>query len=302
MKFGFGTQVWLRDNHFENFYRMLDEMALEGLDGFEMCYPFLYQWYARRVGELRSLLEMHGLEVASYYATVCFSDKDLYEQTLNEAKKRYQFMSELGYKNVLLDEARGNLPLPGSLSDHIKRVAEGANELGRYAKSLGLTLSWHNHWGSTVETPEPFDEFVSMLDNDLCGLCIDVGQLKLGGFDEVETVRKYVDRIKFLHFKDVTFKGRPTGRLYPGGPELPSDTGAYKVDSKGRWVEMGRGEVDFVGVTKILKEHGYDGWIVDDHDSTSYTARECVAACKDYLNNGLGIWTEKDIQTGKYKR
>jgi len=294
MKFGFGTQIWLGDNHFENFYRMLDELALEGLDGVEICYPFLYQWYSRNPGELRRLLDMHGLELSSYYVGVCFRDEDLHKSTVEEAKSRYRFMSELGYENVLIDEAYGALPLKCSLSDHIKRVAEGANLMGEFVNSLGLTLSWHNHWGNTFETQEPFEEFAAQLDNNLCGLCIDVGQLKLGGFDEVSTVARHAARIKFMHYKDVTFKGRPAGRLYPNGPEVPTNTGAYTVDAKGRWVELGRGEVDFPGVTKALLDAGYDGWFVDDLDSTSYSARESVAACKDYLNNGLGIWTAKD--------
>ncbi len=214
-------------------------------------------------------------------------------------KTIYRFVAELGYPNVLIDENSGGLPIAGNLGDHIKRVADGANALGAYAKSLGLTLSWHNHWGSTFETQEPFDEFVRLLDNDACGLCIDVGQVKLGGFDEVETVRKYADRIKFMHYKDVSFKGRPSGTLYPNGPRVPSDSGAYSVDARGRWVELGRGDVDFVGVTKALLDAGYDGWLVDDLDSTSYQARDSVAACKDYINNGLGIWTQRDRATGK---
>lgn len=299
MKFAFGTQIWLRDNHFENFYRMLDEMALEGLDGFEICFSFLREWYAHRAGELRTLLDMHRLEICDYYAGVCFREDDLHKQTLAEAKKRYEFMADLGYEHVLMDEIFGSLPLAGDLSEHIKRIADCANQTGYYAKSLGLNLSWHNHWGSTFETPEPFAAFVSLLDNDYCGLCLDLGQLKLGGFNEVETVEKYISRIRLMHFKDVTFRGRPQGRLYAGGPDLPKDSGAYLVDSRGRWVEMGRGEVDFKGVTRVLLAGGYDGWIIDDHDSTSYTARQCVAACKEYLNYGLGIWTEKDFLTGK---
>ena len=302
MKFGFGTQIWLRDNHFENFYRMLDEMSLEGLDGFEMCFPFLQQWYCAKPHELRKLLDMHGLELASYYAPICFRDEELHKSTLEEFKKRCSFMSELGYEHILIDEAAGTLPLKCSISDLIEKIAECTNDLGEYAKSLGLTLSWHNHWGSTFETPEPFDKFVKSLDNSVCGLCIDVGQLKLGGFDEVATVKKHADKIKYMHYKDVTFKGRPQGQLYPNGPTVPTDTGAYTVDAKGRWVELGRGDVDFVGVTKVLLESGYDGWLVDDLDSTSYTARDSVAACKDYINNGLGIWTEKDYSTKKAKK
>ena len=302
MKFGFGVQIWLRDNHLENFYRMLDEMALEGIDGVEIFYPFLHQWYGRSPGELRSLLDMHGLEISSYCSNVCYRDEALRKTTLEEAKARYRFAAEIGCKNVVTDEAYGSLPLGCSLSDHIKKVAEGTNSLGDFANSLGLTLSWHNHWGSTFETLEPYEMFVGLLDNDCCGLCIDVGQLKLGGINETEIVGKYAKKVKFMHYKDVSFKGRPSGRIYPGGPDVPENTGAYTVDAKGRWVELGRGDVDFIGVTKALLAVGYDGWIVDDLDSTSYSARESLAACKDYLNNGLGIWTERDYKTGKKTR
>ena len=77
MKIGFGTQLWLRDNHFENVFRMLDEMSLVGLDGFEMCYPFLINQYERRIDELRQLLAMHDLELATYYTGVTFYDAEL---------------------------------------------------------------------------------------------------------------------------------------------------------------------------------------------------------------------------------
>ena len=295
MKFGFGMQVWLRDNHNENFYRMLDEMSLEGLDGFECCYPFLYQWYSNNPGELRTLLDMHGLELSSYYCSVCFRDPDLNRRTVDDIKAKMRFVSEMGYKNILIDEAYGSLPNPhGSAADLIKIIAEGANNLGEYANSLGVTLSWHNHWGSTFETLEPFEQFVEQLDNSLCGICIDVGQLKLGGIDEVAVVKKYAKKIKYMHYKDVIFKGRPQGKIFPGGPDVPTNTGAYSVDAKGRWVELGRGEVNFVDVTKALLDAGFDGWIVDDLDSTSYQARESVSACKEYINKGLGIRTERD--------
>src|SRR5438105_3774141 len=80
----------------------------------------------------------------------------------------------------------------------------------------------------------------------------DVGQLTLGGFDVLGTVRRYIDRIRFMHYKDVTFGGRPQGQLWAGGTHIPADEGAYGVDSKGRWVELGRGVVPFAAITRIL--------------------------------------------------
>ena len=298
MKFGYGAAPWMRNNHLENFYRMLDEMSLEGIDGIELCYQDYRRWYGHKPQEFRRLLEMHEIELASYYCGVGFRTPELNAESVERAKDTYRFAAELGCKNALIDEAGGRLPLPCDMPDYVKRVAEGANEMGRFVKSLGMTLSWHNHWGSIFETPEPFNLFVPELDNDLCGLCFDVGQLKLGGFDEVETVRRYTDRVKFMHYKDVTFVGRPNKPLYAGGPNIPSDSGAYDVDSKGRWIEMGRGEVDFVGITAALREVNYDGWIVDDLDITPYDPRVSLRACKEYLNYGLGIWTEKDKRLG----
>lgn len=299
MKIGFGSQLWLGDNHFENFYRMLDEMSLVGLDGFEMCYPFLIEWYGHRPAELRQLLDMHDLELASYYTGVTFHDPDQRQPRMDEVMRRCRFVAEMGYKVVLLDGGRKRPGISAQeLDDQIKLIAESANSLGDYARSCGLTLSWHQHWGSIFEVQAPFHRLMELTDPDLVRFCCDVGQLALGDFDIVETVRRYADRIGFMHYKDVSFAGRSEGELWPGGFEVPTDGGAYGVDSRGRWVELGRGVVDFVGVTEVLREAGYDGWIVDDFDYSGYPARQSARACKDYINQGLGIWGERDIRRG----
>lgn len=305
MKIGFGTQLWLRDHHFENFPRMLDEMSLVGLDGFEMSYPFLIDQYERRIGELRQLLAMHDLELATYYTGVTFYDPERRQRGVEEVKRRCRFCAELGTQYVLLDGGRKR---PGisvtELDDQIKLIAETANMLGEYARSCGLTLAWHQHWGSIFEVQAPFHRLMELTDSDLVRFCPDVGQLALGDFDIVDTVKRYAGgqgssaRIAFVHFKDVTFDGRPRGELWPGGPVAPTDDGAYRVDSRGRWVELGRGVVDFPAVTQVLRSAGYDGWIVDDLDFSCYRARESAQACKDYINYGLGIWGERDIRRG----
>ena len=217
-----------------------------------------------------------------------------------EVKRRCRFVAELGYDIVLLDggRKRPGITAQQQLDDQIKLIAETANMLGEYANSLGLHLSWHQHWGSIFEVQAPFHRLMELTDPALMGFCCDVGQLALGDFDVVETVRRYVDRIGFMHYKDVTMAGRPEGELWPGGPVAPTDGGAYGIDSKARWVELGRGMVDFPAVTEVLLSAGYDGWIVDDFDFTGYPARASAQACKDYINYGLGIWGERDIRRG----
>ena len=299
MKIGFGTQLWLRDNHSENFYRMLDEMSLVGLDGFEMCYPFLIEWYEHRPAELRQLLDMHDLELASYYTGVTFYEPERRRRGIEEVKRRCRFVAELGYKYVLLDGGRKRPGIsPTELDDQIELIAETANMLGEYAHSCGLTLAWHQHWGSIFEVQAPFHRLMELTDPSLVGFCSDVGQLALGDFDVVGTIERYAQRIAFVHYKDVALAGRPHREIWPGGPVAPTDGGAYGIDSRGRWVELGRGVVDFPAVTKVLLSAGYDGWIVDDFDFTCYPVRASAQACKDYINQGLGIWSERDVRRG----
>ena len=303
MKIGFGTQPWLRDNNWHNFHRMLDEMSMVGLDGFEMCYPFLIDWYERRPGELRFLLAMHNLELASYYTGVTFHDPDLRQRGIREVKRRCRFAAEVGSEFVLLDGGRRRpAATPAELDDQIKIIAENANVLGEYAASCGLTMAWHQHWGSIFDLEESFHRLMELTDPAVLGFCPDVGQLVLSGFDPVEILKRYGDRVAFVHYKDVTFEGRPRGELWPGGPSVPSDDGAYSVDSRGRWVELGRGVVDFPAITAVLRSFGYDGWIVDDFDYTCYPARVSAKACIDYINQALGIWGESDARRGQASR
>ena len=96
MKIGFATQLWVRDNHFENFARMLDEMSLIGFDGFEMAPPYLIEQYERNPAELRQLLDMHDLELSSYYLGVTFDIPEERQRGVAEFKRRCRFVAELG--------------------------------------------------------------------------------------------------------------------------------------------------------------------------------------------------------------
>ena len=300
MKIGFGSQLWLHDGNGNpyGFNRMLDEMSLVGLDGFEMCYPFVVEQYEHRVAELRQLLAMHDLELASYY-TGCSFHPARVAREVEEVKRRCRFVAALGSQFVLLDGGYKQPEFsPVQLDDRIKLIAEHANMLGAYACSCGVRLAWHQHWGSLFETEANLHHLMELTDPDLIGFCPDVGQLALCGFDVVATLKRYARRIAFVHYKDVAFAGRPKGELWSGGPVLPRDDGAYGIDSRGRWVELGRGAVDFPAITQVLLSAQYNGWLVDDFDFTGYPARESAQACKDYINYGLGIWSERDKRRG----
>jgi sugar phosphate isomerase/epimerase len=61
------------------------------------------------------------------------------------------------------------------------------------------------------------------------------------------------------------------------------------VDSKWRFVEMGRGRIDFRPLLAVLREAGYDGWLLDDLDYSACPTQEASTTVLRYLRNGLGV-------------
>ena len=302
MKLGFGTQLWTNYGNNGNFYKMLDELSMLHFDGFEMGFN-------DRPAQLKELLDIHRLEVSGCYKGINYKNPDLLKEGIADAKRIIDFYSELECRNFLLDASiekhiwQEERDFKYSYTDdQLKNVAETANMLGEYAINKDMQLAWHTHWGTFFEVEELFERFWELTDASLVGLCCDTGQCAICGYDPVYIIKKYLDRIKYLHYKDVTFAGRPQGVLWPHGFKVPNNDGAYAIDAKGRWVELGRGIVDFPTITKIILDAGYNGWIVDDFDFSCYPPMLSAKACKDYINLGLNIWGDMDVFEYKIKK
>jgi inosose dehydratase len=286
VRLGYHLAPWVRDNHYENFHRALDEISLTGWDGVEFSGPWLVNTFGARPGELRDLLRMHDLELASSYAKLTYQlatrDQDL------ELVRRVLDVTVAAEGKVLLIDGGAQVQ-GGSTDDDVKRVADVANEAGRLARASGVQCSWHQHWGSMFEWPEPFDRLMELTDPDLVKFCPDTAQLLMGGFDVAATFAKYARRIGFIHFKDIDANHDWAVTAAHGGPSTWTDTGGYRVDSRWRFVELGRGRIDFPALLAIVREAGYDGWIVDDFDYSAYPAREASTTLLRYLRSSLGL-------------
>jgi sugar phosphate isomerase/epimerase len=67
MKLGYHLAPWIRDGHLENFHRALDEISLTGWDGVEFSGTWTVERFGQKPSELRDLLALHDLEMASSY-------------------------------------------------------------------------------------------------------------------------------------------------------------------------------------------------------------------------------------------
>ena len=74
------------------------------------------------------------------------------------------------------------------------------------------------------------------------GFCPDTAHLAAGGGDPAELIRRYPDRVRHVHLKDVSL-----------------DPFAF--------LPLGQGVIDFADVRAALSEVGYDGWLIVELDS-----------------------------------
>ena len=272
IKLGFHPAIWIRQEggHERHFLQALKDMSELGWDGFEYAGRGLEKYYGREE-ELKRILSDLDLELCAFYCANAYIYPERAEEEFERAERKADFLAKMGNQPILLIDG-GAKREGGNTEEDLHTVAEAANRLGRIAKARGLMAVWHQHWGTMLETREPFYRFMEWTDPELVVFCPDTAQLALGDFDLVDVFTRFVDRIRYTHFKD--------------------------LDANRRFIENGRGIVDFPALWKILQEHGYEGWITVDLDYTELAPKEASARCKRYLNEVLEIRGRRDRAMG----
>jgi inosose dehydratase len=97
----------------------------------------------------------------------------------------------------------------------------------------------------------------------------------------VDFVRAHAPRIKTMHVKDINPAVLEEGRA--------REWDYATFSRQGIFAEMGEGMVDFPAVFELLRDAGFDGWIITETDVTQRpTALESAIVSREYLR-GIGI-------------
>src|SRR5207237_8021806 len=85
-----------------------------------------------------------------------------------------------------------------------KNLVTGTNELGRVlAEEFGVALVFHPHIDTHVDTQERIERFLTDTDPRYVNLCLDTGHIAYCGGDNVEIIRRFPERITYVHLKQV---------------------------------------------------------------------------------------------------
>jgi inosose dehydratase len=172
-----------------------------------------------------------------------------------------RFVRDVGgrYLQVLEERPRGHNAVP----EDYRFLGGWLTELGKRTAQLGVPLVYHNHMGGFGEAPDEVARILDAADPTVVHFLLDTAHYKQAGGDPAAAIRRHGSRIRLLHLKD-----------------LAGD----------RFVELGKGSIDFSTVFAALDEIRYDGWGIVELDE-SPTPKESGATNRRYLES-LNRWND----------
>ncbi|MFZ5750917.1 MAG: myo-inosose-2 dehydratase [Pseudomonadota bacterium] len=139
--------------------------------------------------------------------------------------------------------------------DAMRAFGARIEEFARYLAGEGITLVYHHHMGTVVETPDEIDAFMAAT-GPATHLLFDAGHCAFGGGDPEAVLRRHVGRVRHFHAKNirraVCDRVRAERMSFLDGVLA----GAFTVPGDPE------GAIDFAPLMAILADAGYDGWLV----------------------------------------
>ncbi|GMO30437.1 MAG: sugar phosphate isomerase/epimerase [Termitinemataceae bacterium] len=223
-------------------------IAAAGYNGIEIFDGNLLA-YEGKEDVFKKILSDNNVSLVAVYSAASFIYDEILDEELFRLKKAASFAKKFGASQIAL--GGGATRYDGIKETDYKKLAAALDKVCDIADGLGMTASYHPHMGSLVQSPQQLDK---VMPHTRIALCPDTGHVVLGGGDPVAIVKKYADRIKYIHLKDVT--------------------------KEGMFCPLGKGDIDFPAIMDVLRKAGKpvvyaiecDGWNGDPAEGAKITA------------------------------
>ena len=126
------------------------------------------------------------------------------------------------------------------------------------AEEYGLTVGIHAHAAGFMDFEPELDRLLNEVDEKILKICFDTGHHSYAGFDPVAFMEKNMDRISYMHFKDIDPKVKAS--------VVSNRTDFYDACGQGIFCNLGQGDVDFPRVRELLVNAGFKGWCTVEQD------------------------------------
>ncbi|EET46306.1 TIM barrel protein [Thalassobium sp. R2A62] len=126
------------------------------------------------------------------------------------------------------------------------------------AEEYGLTVGMHAHAAGFIDFEPELERLLSEVDESHLKICFDTGHHSYAGYDPIAFMERNMDRISYMHFKDINPKVK--------ADVVAKRTGFYDACAQGIFCNLGDGDVDFPKVRALLVNAGFEGWCTVEQD------------------------------------
>lgn len=160
------------------------------------------------------------------------------------------------------------------MMENIRAISDLARE------KYGVRATIHPHAGGYIEFEDEIARLADDIPQEVAGLCLDTGHTWYAGMDPVETLRKYADRLDYIHFKDID---KAVFERIMG-----EHIRFFEACGQGVMCPIGNGCIDYSAIRTLLDELGYEGFITVEQERDPRNAGGSLADVKlsrDYLKS-----------------
>jgi len=217
---------------------------------------------------LGEALAKHDLELIGGVVFRAFHDPAQWEDVLDGTHRTCKALQAHGARHLVLIDSISprRAPTAGRAAEaeqmdasewtaYRDRIALAAR-IG--AQDYGLTVGIHAHAAGFMDFEPELERLLDEVDEDILKICFDTGHHSYAGYDPVAFMKRHIDRISYMHFKDIDpqVKARAVAQR----------TGFYDACGQGIFCNLGQGDVDFPTVRQVLLDAGFEGWCTVEQD------------------------------------
>lgn len=248
IRYGYTAMTWGKDEK-----QAIDDIATAGFEGIQFRIDATTEF---QPDELKSRLAAKKLSFVALSGGEVSIDAGARDEAIAKQAANAKFLKDSGglYLQVL-DQLKA---YPRSVTaEECRKLGALLTEIGKRSADTGIPLVYHNHMNTISEHPENLDRVLEASDAKYVHLLLDTAHSTAGGGNPAEAIRKYRERLRLVHLKDVV-----DASMSAPGAKYPF-----------QWVELGQGKVDLRAVFAALEEVKFRGWAVVELDRVPVAGR-----------------------------
>jgi len=239
--------------------------------------------------ELGEGLAEHDLKLIGGVVFRPYHDPDAWDDVLDGTVRTCKALAAHGAQHLVLIDSISprRAPTAGRVGEaeqmdkaewtaYRDRIKESA----KIGVDHGLTVGIHAHAAGFMDFEPELERLLDEVDDSILKICFDTGHHSYAGFDPVAFMKRHIDRISYMHFKDID-------------PAVKADVVAKRTDfytacGQGIFCNLGQGDVDFAAVRQVLLDNKFKGWCTVEQDcdpSMPGTPMEDAKANREYLQS-----------------